>query len=104
MMDESNPGGPQSSVMVNFTLSWDGRSIAPGGTRREEAARFRELAAAGLLDEVCITWRPCILGGKSAPPITGASEEFFPRGIELRLVKIERIGDQCRARYRLRRP
>jgi riboflavin biosynthesis pyrimidine reductase len=62
---------------------------------------FREMAAAGLLDELHLTWQPRILGGKSAPAITGLEEEFLPRGIALDLLKLKRQGDNCQATYRV---
>jgi hypothetical protein len=42
------------------------------------------------------------VGGKTAPTITGLAEEFLPRGIELELLKVERRGDECLARYGIR--
>ena len=83
-----------------FTLSWDGRLIARQAP--EEPERIRDLIARGLVHEICVTFRPCILGGKSAPPITGLGGDYLPRGIELDLLNIERIGDDCLARYRIR--
>jgi riboflavin biosynthesis pyrimidine reductase len=62
---------------------------------------FRELAVAGLLNELRLTWQPRILGGKSAPAITGLEQEFLPRGIALDLLKLERQGDECLASYRV---
>jgi len=62
---------------------------------------LRELAAGGLLDELCLAWRPMILGGKFAPAITGLEEGFLPRGIVLDLLKLERKDDGCRVRYRV---
>ena len=88
---------------ANFTVSWDGRRIEEKGAKAADAAHIRELAASGLLDEVRITWRPCILGGKSAPAITGLGEDFLPQGIVLDLLKLERVGDECVAKYRVRR-
>ena len=81
-------------------MSWDGRLLEP--LLPEERELFRELAVGGQLGELCITFRPCILGGKSAPAITGLTEEFLPRGIVLDLLKLERAGDECVARYRVR--
>jgi len=55
-----------------------------------------------LPDELCITFRPCILGGKFLPSITGIEEDFLPRGIVLDLLKVERTADGIRTRYRVR--
>jgi len=87
-------------VAVAFTVSWDGRLVERG--LPEEPELFRELAGGGLLDELCITFRPCIVGGKSSPAITGLKEEFLPQGIALELLKLERAGNECVARYRVR--
>jgi hypothetical protein len=89
-------------VAAAFTVSWDGRIV----DRRlpEETKRFRELATGGRLDELRLTFRPCILGGKSALPITGLEEDFLPRGIVLDLLKLERTADGFLARYRVRAP
>jgi riboflavin biosynthesis pyrimidine reductase len=62
---------------------------------------FRRLIVEGLLDELWLAWRPCILGGK-APAITGRDEHFLPRGVVLDLLKLERAEDECVARYRVR--
>ncbi len=63
---------------------------------------FRRLAIEGLLDELLITWRPCILGGSSAPPITGMQKAFLPHGIELDLLELARRDTGCLATYRVR--
>jgi riboflavin biosynthesis pyrimidine reductase len=63
---------------------------------------FRELATDGLLDELRISWRPAIAGGRlSLPTITGLDEQFLPRGIVLDLLKLERKQDEFLARYRV---
>lgn len=76
-------------------LSWDGRVLG------EAPENFRELAVRGLVEEVVITFQPRIVGG-GFPPITGLGEDFLPRGISLELLRLERKGDHCRARYRVR--
>ena len=69
-----------------------------------EPELFRNLVASGLLDELWLTFRLCILGGKSAPAITGLEEDFLPRGVVLDLLKLERTADGFLARYRVRAP
>ena len=110
-------------VIAVFTLSWDGRVL--GNTLHEKsveafqqrlAARrvrrisvapapelFRKLAAAGLIDELRVTWRPCLTGGKTHPPITGFDPAFLPRGIVLDRVKLQRKAGGYLATYRVRR-
>jgi riboflavin biosynthesis pyrimidine reductase len=79
---------------------------ASHGVRRVAVAvrprLFRALAAAGLVDELSIAWRP-VIAGDSLPPITGRDREFLPRGIVLDLLKIERKEMEYVARYRVRR-
>jgi len=91
---------PRPAVIAKFAVSWDGRIVEQ--SQRQEVERFRELAAGGLLDELWITFRPRIIGGKSAPPITGLTENFLPRATVLDLLKLERRGNECTARYRVR--
>jgi hypothetical protein len=98
-----NPGRGSAArkakpATVSFTLSWDGRMIEEG----ESPENFRALIRRGAVDELRITWRPCVIGGKRAQPITGLDARFLPRGVELELVKMTRRGDDCIARYRVR--
>jgi len=110
-------------VIADFTLSWDGRllgktlpaetidafrqRLATHRVRRISVAPapdlFRKLAAAGLIDELRVTWRPCFTGGKTHPPITGFDPAFLPRGIVLDRVKLQRKPDGYFAHYRVRR-
>ena len=87
---------------ASFAVSWDGRLLE----RRTpaELEHFRQLASEGLLDELCLTFHPSILGGKSAPAITGPDESFLPRGVALDLLKLEPTPDGFLVRYRVRSP
>jgi hypothetical protein len=76
-----------------YTVSWDGRLVEP-------AEEF--IAGAGLPEEFCVNFQPCVTGGKTAPSITGLEERFFKRGIVLDLLKVRRMGDGIQARYRVR--
>ncbi len=87
---------------ASFTVSWDGRLVDP--PKPAELKRFRKLAATGLPAELRLTFRPCILGGQSAPPITGLEKAFLPRGTALRLLKLERTPGGITASYRLQTP
>lgn len=89
---------PLREVLEHLRSKYKLRRVAFAGTPE----MFRELAAAGMLDELCLVWRPCILGGKSAPPVTGLDEDFLPKGIVLDLLKMERTGAECIAKYRTR--
>jgi riboflavin biosynthesis pyrimidine reductase len=78
------------------------KSLRAGGARRVAFAGspmlFRQLCAEGLLDELTLTWRPCIGGGT---PLTGLAGSYLPHGIVLDLVKLEQRGGECVARYRV---
>jgi len=79
------------------------RRVGFGG----DAGMFRELAGAGLLDEVSIKWEPCVIGGNAnrvAAPVTGLEPEFLPRGMALTLVSLKRSRGQCLIRYRVQYP
>jgi hypothetical protein len=71
---------------ASFVLSWDGRLIE----------HLRDKVPA---DELWITWRPRIVGGETAKTLTGLRKKFFPQSIPMELRKLERVGDECRARY-----
>ena len=89
----------QPGVTAAFTVSWDGRIVEKRPP--EEPELVRKLAARGLLEELRITFRPCIVGGECAPAITGLKKEFLPKGIVFELLKLERAGDECVATYRV---
>ena len=65
------------------------------------AVLFRSLLAAGLVDEINLTFCPRIFGGEKAPTITGTPGDFLPRGIACKLMKTEIVGDECFLRYRV---
>ena len=79
------------AAVARFVLSWDGRVM--------EGAVLPDV----LPDEVWVTWKPRIVGGRSAPAMTGLAGEFLPKGIVLDLVKLERGNEECTARYRVRK-
>jgi riboflavin biosynthesis pyrimidine reductase len=89
-------------VTAAFTLSWDGR-ILEKGQPEMGVDEFRELLAAGGIDELCITWRPRLAGGKTLAPITGFDPAFLPCGIVFDLLKLRHKADRCLATYRVRR-
>lgn len=82
---QARPSGVASG---SYVLSWDGRLIA-----KED----RPVAPG----ELRITWRPCVIGGNSAPTLAGLGEEFLPRGVALRLVKLRRAHGECIGTYRV---
>lgn len=89
-------------MIPNFILSWDGRKIGDAGEASHLPEDFRKMVCEAKLDEFRITWRPCVIGGAKAPPLTGLDETFFPRGVALELVSLARKGDEFVARYRIR--
>ncbi len=102
---------PRPVVSAAFTVSWDGRlleSRPPKGkadsqrmTFEGSPAQFRKLLSGGLVNEISIVWSPRIVGGGSTPAITGLGAAFLPHGIALDLLKLERRGEKCIARYRV---
>jgi hypothetical protein len=101
----STPRAPRrnhQSSAAAFTASWDGR--VSGSSSSPDPVAFRELVASGRITELTITFRPCILGGKSALPITGFDPAFLPHGIQFDLLKLERTKDGIRAKYRVQKP
>ena len=61
---------------------------------------FRSLVAAGLVDEVNLTFCPRVFGGRGAPTITGVAGDFLPTSARLRLVEMRPAGDECFTRWR----
>lgn len=62
---------------------------------------LREFAAAGLLDELHLTLCPYVFGGRGAPMLTGVPAKFLPRSMQLQLVEMKRLGDECFTRWRV---
>lgn len=60
---------------------------------------FRALVEAELVDEINLTLCPHVFGGEGAPTLTGVADGFLPRAAELRLAKMEVVGDECFLRY-----
>ena len=70
------------------------RLVCEGG-----AQVFRSLLAAGLIDEIHVTFCPRIFGGKVAPTLTGVAPEYLPRSVELKLREMKVEEDECFLRY-----
>ena len=64
---------------------------------------FRNLLAAGLVDELHLTLCPHIFGGRGAPTLTGIASDFLPHSTSLRLVEMLPIGDECFTRWKVLR-
>jgi len=57
------------------------------------------LVEAGLVDELYVTVAPCVLGGRAAPtPVDGEGLAMDSR-VRLRLVSLDRHGDELYCRY-----
>lgn len=73
------------------------RLVCEGG-----AELFRSLLEADLVDELNLTFCPRVFGGADAPTLTGCGGDFLPGSRELRLERLEVIGEEGFACYRLR--
>jgi len=62
---------------------------------------FRALLEIDAIDELHLTWAPCIFGGAKAPTLTGQPGDFLPESRQARLLKMESIGGECFLHYRL---
>lgn len=68
---------------------------------------LRSFAAADLLDEIHLTLCPLIFGGSGAPTLTGAPVrggvpgKFLPKSVQLKLVEMKRVGDECFTRWQV---
>lgn len=63
---------------------------------------FRGLAEIGAMDQVYLTFAPCVFGGAEAPTLTGTDPQFFPAPVKLRLQTMETKGGECYASYQVR--
>ena len=64
---------------------------------------FRNLIAAGLVDELHLTLCPRIFGGRGAPTLTGIASDFLPHSAGLRLIEMLPAGDECFTRWKVLR-
>ena len=60
---------------------------------------LRSFATADLLDEIHLTLCPLIFGGSGAPTLTGVPGKFLPKSIQLKLVEMKRVGEECFTRW-----
>lgn len=74
------------------------RLVCEGG-----GALFRNLIAAGLVDELHLTLCPRIFGGRGAPTLTGVASDFLPHSARLRLAEMLPFGDECFTRWKVLR-
>jgi len=63
---------------------------------------LRSLLEAGCVDEIHLTWAPLLFGGMAAPTLTGPAGAFLPDERRFRLEAMERVGEECYTRYRIR--
>jgi riboflavin-specific deaminase-like protein len=70
------------------------RLVCEGG-----GSLLRSFAAADLLDEIHLTLCPLIFGGSGAPTLTGVPGKFLPKSMQLKLVEMKRVGEECFTRW-----
>jgi len=63
---------------------------------------LRSLLEADCVNEIHLTWAPVLFGGLGALTLTGPAGAFLPEDRRFRLEAMERTGDECYTRYRLR--
>ena len=61
---------------------------------------FRSLLELGVVEELNLTFCPCIFGGETASTLTGVAGEFLSSAKEYHLEESEVIGEECFVRYR----
>jgi 2,5-diamino-6-(ribosylamino)-4(3H)-pyrimidinone 5'-phosphate reductase len=64
---------------------------------------LRSLLAAGLVDELNLTFCPRVFGGVGAPTLTGEPGDFLPATLAYDLEALEIVDDEAFARYRARK-
>jgi len=58
---------------------------------------------AGLVDELYVTVAPALLGGREAPTLLGGDGFSMDEQVHLRLVEVDREGDELFCRYAVQR-
>ena len=64
---------------------------------------FRSLLERGLVDQLNLTIAPYMLGGASAPTLTGLSKEFLPASVDCALIDMRLVGEDCFLTYQIKR-
>lgn len=64
---------------------------------------FRALLSIDAIDELHLTWAPCIFGGAKAPTLTGAPGAFLAETRSARLLSMKTIGEECFLHYQFKK-
>ena len=62
---------------------------------------FHALLREDLVDELNLTFCPLLFGGEGAPSLTGLPGAFLEAARSFRLERMEVVGGECFARYRV---
>ena len=66
------------------------------------ATLFRSLLERDLVDQLNLTIAPHLIGGASAPTLTGLSKDFLPASVHCSLKDMRIVGDECFLTYRIK--
>lgn len=88
---------PLQSLLAILRKDYDFRTVVCEGG----PTLFRALLEIDAIDELHLTWAPCIFGGSKAPTLTGRPGAFLPETRQARLLKMESIGQECFLHYQL---
>ena len=93
LADSLNLAAMLATLREEFRIK---RLVCEGG-----GTLLKSLLALDLVDELHLTICPRIFGSAKAPTLTGVAGEWLPHSVQLRLVEMLPIGDECFTRWRV---
>ncbi len=95
--------GEGSRVLPEFVLRSLGEEFGVKRVAFEGGGTlFWDFLKAGCVDELCLTLCPLVFGGKEGVTLTGTGLCYLPASVKASLRGLERVGDECFTRWRLR--